>query len=200
MLFAVVCMSARMCTAHICACCDAACARIASVDMRADAVVVHIAPVGVCCDALCACAASVGACCDVAFARTVFVRALCAALNAPSLSVRASVLPPPLVLTAMFSYTCEASVGTCCDAARECTMSLTALCNAICARTAFVGGCCEHTLPVGVCRDATFACNESMRHGDVLLGACNEARRCSLRSISFSTAVVPSRKSVLIIK
>jgi hypothetical protein len=44
MLFAVVCMSARMGTAPICACCDAACARIASVDMRADAVVVHIAP------------------------------------------------------------------------------------------------------------------------------------------------------------
>ena len=108
MLFAVVCMSARMGTAPICACCDAACARIASVDMR-DAVVVHIAPVGVCCDALCACAASVGACCNVAYARTGFVRALCAALNTPSLLVLGAVLPlrvlPPLVLTArMFFY------------------------------------------------------------------------------------------------
>jgi hypothetical protein len=94
MLFAVVRMSARMGTAPICACCDAACASImiASVDMRADAVVVHIAPVGVCCDAFCACAASVGACCDVAYARTVFVRALCAALNEPS------VLSPPALL------------------------------------------------------------------------------------------------------
>jgi hypothetical protein len=128
-LSAAVCMSARMRTAPICACCDA-CARITSVDMRTNAVVVHIAPVGVCCDALCACAASVSACCDDAFARTAFVRALCAALNAPSLSVCATVLPlrvlPTLVLTAMF-FIRVMRLSVRADAACECTMSLATL-------------------------------------------------------------------------
>jgi hypothetical protein len=48
MLFAVVCMSARMRTAPICACCDAAFARITSVDTRRDTVVVRTAASGRC--------------------------------------------------------------------------------------------------------------------------------------------------------
>ncbi len=116
-LSALVCMSASMRTAPICACCDAAFARITSVDTRRDTVVVRTAPVGACCDAFCACAAPVGACCDVAFAasfaRTASVRACCAALSAPSLLVRAAALPLralPLLLRAAMFFLCVCCV------------------------------------------------------------------------------------------